>query len=114
MNSMTTDQLNKSKRRQWLYAFLYLLLIIISMIPPIASEPYAPQDTQDVIVNLLMVATQPYQRLGQVLHMGILFLIVLLSIQTRKSKFGGASGVQSDPPPTPQILEHPANLILPN
>ena len=112
MNSMTTDQLNKSKRRQWLYAFLYLLLIIISMIPPIASEPYAPQDTQDVIVNLLMVATQPYQRLGQVLHMGILFLIVLLSIQTRKSKFGGASGVP--PRSHPQISELSVNVTLSN
>jgi len=77
---MTTSQSTKSKKRRWLYALLYLALIIISMIPPYAEKPFAPQDTQDVIVNLLMVATEPYQWLGHILHIGILLLVVLLVI----------------------------------
>jgi len=77
---MTISQPSTAKKRNWLYALLYVFLIIISMIPPYAEKPYAPEDTQDVIVNLLMVATEPYTWLGQILHIGILLLIILMVI----------------------------------
>ncbi len=84
LHDMTTTKHNNSKRRKWLYALLYLSLIIISMIPPYTEKPFAPQDTQDVIINLLMVATEPYQWLGQILHIGILLLVVLLFVYREK------------------------------
>ena len=52
---MNTDQA-KQKKRRWLYPVIYVLFFVISMLPVYAEKPFAPQDTQDVIINLLMVA----------------------------------------------------------
>ena len=63
--------------RKWFYPVVYGLLIIISMLPPITKIPYDPRNTQDVIMNILMVSVLPYQSWGWVFHVATLGLIAL-------------------------------------
>jgi hypothetical protein len=66
--------------RTWFYPVVYGLLVIISMLPPITKVPYDPRDTQDVIVNILMVSILPYRSWGWVFHVatfGVIGLAVL-------------------------------------
>ena len=41
--------------RAWFYPVVYGFLIVISMLPPITQIPYDPRNTQDVIMNILMI-----------------------------------------------------------
>jgi hypothetical protein len=56
------------KPRKWLYPVLYIAFIIISMLPLYTEKQYAPQDTQDVIIKLLMVVTTPFKAYAQIFH----------------------------------------------
>jgi len=76
MNTGQTEQ----KRRKWLYPVIYVVFIIISMLPLYAEKPYAPQDTQDVIINLLMVAVKPYEFLAPVFHIATLIIGILIAV----------------------------------
>jgi hypothetical protein len=70
----------KPKRQKWLYPVIYLLFVIINFLPPYAEKPYAPQDTQDVILNLLMVSVDPYKQFGPVFHIGTLLIGALVAV----------------------------------
>ena len=63
--------------RKWFYPMVYGLLIVISMLPPITQVPYDTRDTQDVIMNILMVSILPYQSWGWVFHIATLAVIAL-------------------------------------
>ena len=71
------------KQRKWLYPVLYLLFVVISMLPPYAEKPFAPQDTQDVITNLLMVAVNPHKAWAPVFHLATILLVVLVAIRPK-------------------------------
>jgi hypothetical protein len=64
--------------RKWFYPVVYGMLIVISMLPPITQIPYDPRNTQDVIMNILMVATLPYQSWGWLFHLATFFLVTLV------------------------------------
>jgi hypothetical protein len=66
------------KRRPWMMVFLFIGFLILSFFPLIAQKPFPPQDTQDVILNLLMVSDLPYAALAPVLHIATLLLIGLI------------------------------------
>jgi hypothetical protein len=66
-----------SASRKWFYPAVYGLLIVISMLPPITQVPYDPHNTQDVIVNILMVSILPYRSWGWVFHVATLGVIAL-------------------------------------
>jgi len=53
-------------------------LVVISMLPPYAEKPYVYQDTQDVIINLLMVAVEPYEAFAPILHIATIVIIILI------------------------------------
>jgi hypothetical protein len=67
------------RERKWLYPVVLALCVIINAIPPYAQEPFAPQDTQDVILNLLMVSIEPYKHLAPVFHIATLFIVLLIA-----------------------------------
>ena len=73
------DQTSR-KKRKWLYPAIYALFVIINAIPPYAEKPFAPQDTQDVILNLLMISTEPYKALGPIFHVGTVLIVVLIAV----------------------------------
>ena len=72
--------------RKWFYPLVYFLLIVISMWPPYTEVAYDPRNTQDVILNILMVSTLPYQAWGWVFHLGT-FAVIALAIW--KPQIGG-------------------------
>jgi hypothetical protein len=63
--------------RKWFYPVIYGMLIVISMLPPIAEVPYDPRNTQDVIMSILMVSIMPYQAWGWVFHVATLAIVAL-------------------------------------
>jgi hypothetical protein len=63
--------------RKGFYPVVYGLLIVIAMLPPIAQVAYDPRNTQDVIMNILMVSILPYRSWGWVFHVATLALIAL-------------------------------------
>ena len=72
------------KQRKWLYPVLYTAFFIISMLPLYTEKPYAPQETQDVIINLLMVVTTPYKAYAPIFHVLTLLMITLIAWQPAK------------------------------
>jgi len=72
------------KKRKWLYPVLYAVFFIISMLPIYTEKPYPPQETQDVIVNLLMVATTPYKAYAPIFHVLTILMIILIAWQPAK------------------------------
>ena len=66
------------KNRLWPIILLFLGFLILSMLPSYAQKPFAPQDTSDVILNLLMVADAPYRAFAPVFHIATLLLAGLI------------------------------------
>ena len=81
---MANSDRAKQKRRRWLYPVVYALFVIINFLPLYTQKPYAPQDTQDVILNLLMVSIDPYRQLGPVFHIATLLIVVLIAVFEEK------------------------------
>ena len=67
--------------RKWFYPLGYFILIVISLIPPYATLPYDPRDTQDVIASILMVSIEPYRAWGWVFHLATLAVIALVALR---------------------------------
>ena len=80
---MSVNQTNQ-RERKWLYPVIYVLFFLINAIPLYAEKPFAPQDTQDVIVNLLMVCVNPYKHLAPIFHVGTLLIVVLIAVFQKK------------------------------
>jgi hypothetical protein len=62
------------KRPQWFYPLVYAALFIISMVPLYAEKPYLPQETQEVIISLLMIAAAPYAAYAPLFHIATLLI----------------------------------------
>ena len=72
------------KPRKWLYPVLYIAFFIISMLPLSTEKPYAPQETQDVIIKLLMVVTTPFKAYAPIFHVLTLLMVALIAWQPAK------------------------------
>ncbi len=70
----------------WKYILLYGFLFLVNALPLITEKPYQPQDTQDVIINLLMVSTEPYKPYGPIFH--IATLLIVFAILWKPGKMG--------------------------
>ena len=81
---MASDSQTKQKKRKWLYPVVYLLFVMINFLPLYTQMPYAPQDTQDVILNLLMVSIAPYEQFGLVFHIATLLIVALIAVFEEK------------------------------
>lgn len=76
----------KLTMRRWFYPVIYVLLLIISMLPPITQVPYDPRNSQDVIMSILAVSIEPYRAWGWIFHVATLVVIVLAVF---RPKIGG-------------------------
>lgn len=72
------------KKQKWLYPVVYMLFLIINAIPPYAEKPFVPQETQDVILNLLMISVNPYKHLAPIFHICTLLIVALIAVLQRK------------------------------
>lgn len=70
--------MSRIKGFDWKYTLVYIFLFLINMLPLITEKPYQPQDTQDVIINLLMVSILPYQAYGPIFHIATLLLVLAI------------------------------------
>lgn len=66
------------KQRKWLYPVIYVVLFVISMAPLYTEKPYLPQNTQDVLINLFMVAGVPYAAFAPIFHIATLLIVALI------------------------------------
>ena len=71
--------------RKWFYPFIYLLFLIISFLPLYTEKAYAYENTQDVIINLLMVVLIPYKAWGIVFHITTLIIVLYIALRPEKS-----------------------------
>jgi len=71
--------------KKWFYPVIYLLFVIISVLPLYTERAYAYENTQDVIINLLMAAITPYKTWGIVFHIVTLFIVMLIALRPEKS-----------------------------
>jgi hypothetical protein len=78
-------KLEKLTERKWFYPLVYVLLLIISMLPLITEIPYDPRDTQDVIINILMVSINPYRAWGWVFRVATLALVGLAAFRPQNA-----------------------------
>jgi len=69
--------------RKWFYPAVYGALIILSMLPPITQVAYDPRNTQDVIINILMVSILPYRSFGWAFHVATLGVVALAVTRPR-------------------------------
>jgi hypothetical protein len=72
------------KKFPWKPILLFLGFFVLSMLPLITQKPYPSQDTQDVILNLLMVSDLPYAAFAPVLHIATLLFIGVILRQPGK------------------------------
>lgn len=71
--------------RKWFYPLVYFGLILLSMLPPFTEIPYDPQNTQEVIVQIMMVSLNPYENWGWVFHVATLTLVILVILWPKKA-----------------------------
>lgn len=65
--------------KKWSYPLVYIIMIILNtVISPIASKGYAPQNTGNVIMALLKISTKPYEWLAPIFHVVTIILIIAI------------------------------------
>jgi hypothetical protein len=77
---------NSKVHPKWLYPVIFVAIILINAIPSYSEVPYPPQDTQDVIINLLMVAIEPYRVYAPFFHLAT--LLIAFGILWKPNKMG--------------------------
>lgn len=74
----------KIQDRKFFYPIIYLLLAVISFLPPITTRHYSPRETQEVIFQVLQNAIAPdTAKWGWVFHAGTLFIILSIALEWR-------------------------------
>jgi hypothetical protein len=71
-------------QRKWFYPVLYTAFFILSMLPLYTEKLYAPQDTQKVLIALLMVATTPYKAYSPIFHILTVLIVAFIAWQPKK------------------------------
>ncbi len=61
-------------QKKLFYPIIFFISLVISFLPPITQKPYSPENTQQVIIQLLMVAIKPYEALGILFHIATIIL----------------------------------------
>jgi len=68
-------RLAKLSQKKMFYPTIFFIFLIFSFLPPITQEPYSPENTQQVIIQLLMVAIKPYEAFGIPFHIATIILV---------------------------------------
>jgi hypothetical protein len=61
------------------------IFFIISFLPPITQKPYSPENTQHVIIQLLIVAIKPYETFGILFHIATVILVGWIMVDSTAS-----------------------------
>jgi len=72
-------------KKKLFYPIIFFIFLIISFLPLITQEPYSPENTQEVIIQLLMVAIQPYEAFGILFHAATIILVGWILVDSKAS-----------------------------
>ena len=72
------DKSRSRSKTRWIYIGVYVLFTIVAFLPPVADVKFTPEHTQDVIIQLLMVAITSYESFGFVFHIATILLILVI------------------------------------
>ena len=72
-------------QKKLFYPSIFFIFLVISFLPPLTQKPYSPEDTQQVIVELLMVAIKPYEAFGILFHIVTIILIGWILVDSTAS-----------------------------
>lgn len=75
---------HKIGRKKWGLTAVFLLFTLISFLPLYTQQPYAPEDTQDVIVSLLQVSIASYKQFAPFFHIATLLIVMLIALFAEK------------------------------
>ena len=78
-------RLTDFSQKKLFYPIIFFIFLVISFLPPIAQKPYSPENTQQVIVELLMVAIKPYEAFGIIFHIVTIILIGWIMVDATAS-----------------------------
>jgi len=76
----------KLSQKKFFYPITFAIFMIISFLPPVTEKPSSPENTQQVIIELLKVAIYPYERLGIIFHITTIILAIWTVVNPAKSR----------------------------
>jgi len=78
-------RLDELSHKKLFYPIIFLIFFGISFLPPITQKPYSPENTQQVIIELLMVALKPYESFGILFHIATVMLVGWIMVDSTAS-----------------------------
>jgi len=78
-------RLAELSQKKLFYPIIFFIFLAISFLPPITQKPYSPEDTQQVIIELLMVAIKPYEVFGILFHIATIILVGWIMVDSTAS-----------------------------
>ncbi len=75
--------LNDFVSKKYFYPIIFAIFTVFSFLPPITQKPFAPEDTQLVIIELLKVALKPFVTFGFLFHLATIILAGWLLINPK-------------------------------
>ena len=72
-------------QKRLFYPIIFFLFLVISFLPPITQKPYSPEDTQQVIIQLLMITIKPYETFGILFHIATIILAGWILVDSKAS-----------------------------
>ncbi len=79
------NHLGELSQKKLFYPIIFFIFLVISFLPLITQKPYSPENTQQVIIELLMVAIEPYKAFGILFHIVTIILVVWIMVDSRAS-----------------------------
>ena len=72
-------------QKKLFYPIIFFISLVISFLAPITQKPYSPENTQQVIIQLLMVAIKPYEVFGILFHIATIILAGWILMDSKAS-----------------------------
>lgn len=79
------NRLAEFSQKKLFYPSIFFIFLLISFLPLITQKSYSPENTQQVIIELLKVSIKPYQALGVLFHVVTIFFAGLVLINSKTS-----------------------------
>jgi len=76
-------RLAELSQKKLFYPIIFFIFLVISFLPLITQKPYSPENTQQVIIELLMVAIKPYEVFGILFHTATIILVGWILVNSK-------------------------------
>ena len=79
------NRLDELSQKKLFYPIVFFAFFLISFLPLITQKSYSPENTQQVIIELLKVSIKPYQAFGILFHVVTILYVGLAFINSETS-----------------------------